>query len=96
MSGYKIISREQGNKSRNCHSPGSSLRGRRPKGKERGNAREAREGRTREDRAHFDFPPFLRPAMQAIPEPANFLILFSLYSFQKMSSHPLSRGKTQF
>ena len=39
--------------------------------KEERRAREAREDRTREDRvpspsrAHFDFPPFLRPATQA-------------------------------
>ena len=59
-------------------------------------AREAREGRTREDHAHFDFPPFLHPAMQATPEPANFLMLFPSCSFQKVSSHPLPRGKTQF
>ena len=46
--------------------------------------REAREGRTREDRAPFDFPPFLRPATQATPEPANFLILFPFHiAFKK-------------
>ena len=46
-------------------------------------AREGREDRTREDRAHSDFRPFLRPATEALPEPANFLILIPLYSFQK-------------
>ena len=52
-------------------------------------AREAREGRTREDRvpspsrAHFDFPPFLRPVTHAILLGYNFAREFRKVAFYR-------------
>ena len=42
------------------------------RGKGESRAREEREDGTREDRPHFDFPPFLRPATQAINIRLNY------------------------